>query len=459
MLPEDTLLDIFGFYQLDAMKHAMEWSATLLLEVQRPWKWHRIAHVCRKWRHVLSMSPRRLDLRILCEYGAPIESILGSWPTLPLVVRYEDPKSKSLPDNVIVALRRPHRICEIGIVLRRSVIRSIAEAIQEPFQALEIIRITVENATGPPLLVREAFLGGSAPRLREIRLDGIAFPFPAIRQVLLSTNNLVDLHLPNIPNDAYFSPDDLVTGLSTLVQLKQLTIGFHSPASCPPPSTMCPPLQRTTLPSLISLDFHGATEYLEEFVSRIDVPALCTIVIKLFNQIFFDIPQFCRFIPRVNALASPDTLFITHCMQSVYFIFRWMESRNDIYLETQCGRLDWQLSFVTQISSQLSLLSSVRILTITKNNGFPTGEEDVDSTQWLELFQPFTHVTQVRVSAKELGPAIARALVSEGTTTEILPELTKLELSGDDGASSVGKAVEQFVATRRLSGRAIEARY
>jgi hypothetical protein len=163
---------------------------------------------------------------------------------------------------------------------------SVAKAIQGPCQALESIRIAVNNATGPSILVRDAFLGGSAPHLREIELDGISYSFPEIRQVLLSTDNLVELHLRKIPNDAYFSPDELVAGLSTLVQLTRLTVGFYSPASSPPSSMTRSPRQRTTLPSLTSLDFHGASEYLEEFMARIDLPSLCKFTIWLFNDIF-----------------------------------------------------------------------------------------------------------------------------------------------------------------------------
>lgn len=76
---------------------------------------------------------------------------------------------------------------------------SIVEAIQEPFQAANRIRITVEDAPGPPLadLVCNAFFSGSAPRLRGIRLDSIAFPSPAL---LLSTNDLVELCLSNVPH-------------------------------------------------------------------------------------------------------------------------------------------------------------------------------------------------------------------------------------------------------------------
>ncbi|KAH9984127.1 hypothetical protein BJV77DRAFT_217164 [Russula vinacea] len=107
MLSEDTLLDVFDFYRLDAMKQSLE----------RPWKWHRLAHVCRRWRCVMTLSPRRLGLQILCGSGAPIESILDSWPTLPLVVRYKGPESQSLPNNIIVALRRTDRVCAIDLIL------------------------------------------------------------------------------------------------------------------------------------------------------------------------------------------------------------------------------------------------------------------------------------------------------------------------------------------------------
>jgi hypothetical protein len=419
------------------------------------WKWHRLAHVCRKWRHVISMSPRRLDLRILCKFGAPIESILDSWPTLPLFVRYNSPESKSLPENIIAALRRPDRVCEINLVLPSSLIGSFVEVIQEPFQALESIRVTFKDATGPPPLVRKAFLGGSAPHLREIKLDGIALPFPAIRQVLLSTNNLVDLHLANIPSDDHISPHDLVTGLSTLVQLKRLIVDFHSSASSPPP-IMTP--RRTTLPCLTFLEFHGASEYLEELVARIDLPALCQITIRLFYDILFEIPQFCRFIPRLNVLRSPTWVFVTLSTESVsvFFVQEGKPSNENYFLETSCRRLDWQLSFVTQILNQLSpLLSSVRSLSIKKGYDFLTGEEDVDPIQWLELFQSFANVTQIHVWVKKLVPGIVQSLVADDMTIEVLPELTKLRLSGYHKSPSVAKAAEQFIATRRLSGRTV----
>ena len=410
------------------------------------------------------MSPRRLDLRITCENEAPIESILRSWPTLPLVVRIDaSRKSKHMPRNVVVALRRPDRLCDINLDVTSSMAGPIVEVIQKPFRALESIRITVRNATGPSILVRNAFLGGSAPHLREIELDGIIFPFSAIRQVLLSTSNLVELHLSKIPNDVYFSPHDLVTALSTLVQLKRLTVGFHSPASRPPSSMTYPRHQRAFLPSLAFLDFHGTSEYLEQFVAQIDFPVLTKILINLFNDIFFEIPHFCEFITRLNTPGSPTSARVILYSKFVQASF-FHEANPDIEwysLETSCIPLDWQLSFVTQITSQLSpLLSSVHELTISAGSepslGVPTGEGDVDLIQWLELFQPFTHVAKVTVWEKQFVPGIVRALLMEDLAPGVLPELTKLRLYGYPSIPSVAKAAEQFAATRRLSGRTVD---
>ena len=447
VLPEEVLLEVFDFYRLDAMEQSQG----------RPWKWHRLAHVCRTWRYVISTSPRRLGLRILCEFGAPsIGSILASWPTLPLVAKFkESRKTKHIPRNVMVALRRPERLCEIDLHVTSSMLASIVKATQKPCQALESIRITVEDPAGPSILVHSAFLGGSAPHLREIKLDGVSFSFPLMRQVFLSAKNLVELYLVNIPNDVYFSPNDFVTGLSTLVQLKQLTVDFNFPASPPPPSMTRPPPQRTTLPSLTFLFFHGASGYLEEFAARIDSPSLCQIAIKPFNDTIFEIPQISQFILRLNVLKSLTRAIVRHTMDFVCILF--IPEKNGLdencLFGTWCRGL-WELSFVTRILNQLSpLLSGIHSLYI-KTDEFPTGEEDVDPTRWLEFFQPFTHVTQVYVW-ENLVPSIVQALVADDMTAEVLPELTTLQLGSFRRIPSVAKAAERFVAARRLTGRTI----
>ncbi len=445
MLSEDILIEIFDFYRQDAMMQSEG----------MPWKWHHLAHVCRKWRHVISMSPRRLDLRVLFHNRTPIE-ILHVWPTLPLVLSFKATRESYLmPRNITAALRHPNRLWKVELNVTSSMTESVAEMIQKPCQALESISITVGDATGASIPVRSIFefLGGSAPHLEEIKLDGIFYPFPKIRQVLLSANNLVELSLFKIPNAAYFSPDDLVTGLSTLVRLKSLSVGFYSPASCPSPNSTHLSPQRTILPSLTSLDFRGTSEYLEEFVARINTPALCKITIRIFKQIFFEIPQLCQFIFHPNSLGSPTWVIVTLSAESVGVLFT-LNGDNHCDIRTSHRQLDWQLSFVADISSQLALLLfGVRSLIIQKGDELPS-RENVDSTEWLEFFRPFTHVTLVRVSEELLVPSIVQALVTEDMAT-VLPELFSLHLEGYSGIPPVVEAVEQFVAMRRSSGHTV----
>ena len=127
----------------------------------------------------------------------------------------------------------------------------------------------------------------------------------------------------------------------------------------------------------------------------------------------------------------------------------------DCSFETLCERLDWQLSFVSGFSSQLSpLLKSVSKLYIFGDDRMPSGE-DMDSTQWLELFQPFTRVRDLGVSG-QFVPDIVQALVTEDMAAGVLPELAQLFVTRMGEAreqAAVVEATEQFVASRKLSGR------
>jgi hypothetical protein len=133
----------------------------------------------------------------------------------------------------------------------------------------------------------------------------------------------------------------------------------------------------------------------------------------VFNDILFEIQLFSQLISRLNALCSPTQVFVTHSAENVsVYLFQEGETSNaSCLLRTSCRRLDWQLFFATRISSQLApLLSRVRYLVIHKDHKLSAVEEDVDSTQWLELFQPFTHVTQVHISEMQIVPGIVQAL-------------------------------------------------
>ncbi|KAI9513399.1 hypothetical protein F5148DRAFT_3576 [Russula earlei] len=451
VLPEDTLLEIFDFYRLDAIDNSRG----------RPWKWHRLAHVCRKWRHVVSVSPLRLGLKIYCKSRVPIKPILDLWPTLPLVVRFKGPESKALHKNFLVALRRPDRVREIDLILSSSIVPSTE--IQESFLALERIKLKSCYNFGTPVLTK--FLGGSAPRLTSIEVDGVAIPFPALRKVLLSTNNLVRLQLDNITSAGYFSPEAIVTVLShpALVRLSMLHFHFHSFALPKISSRASHPfLERATLPSLTDLRFRGTHDYLEEFVSRIDTPALVNAAISFDNQLIFETQQLCNFIYRMGKLNSLRDVVVALFSYGVTIdLFQPADrerQRWECMFGMRCKGLDWQLSFATQILGRLSPhfsgVSRLKVIT-GEYSGELAGEEDLDLTQWLEIFQAVPRIVSLDV-AERFVPGVVHALVTEGpaTATGTFPRVLTLRLRGYK-SSSVRKEVEDFVAARKLSGHGI----
>jgi hypothetical protein len=211
--------------------------------------------------------------------------MLHIWPPLPILVRSH---GYGAGDNIIAALEHRDRVRRINITLG-SELERFATVMQESFPALAHLDL-FSNKPTPAL--PDTFLGGSAPHLRTLSLWGI--PFPGLPKLLLTTNDLVQLHLYSIPHTGYFSPETIVAALSSLTSLQFLCIRFASPASRPPQSTRRPPPQtRAVLPSLISLEFLGVSEYLEGLVTLIDVDALqfLHVDITFFNQLIFGFRQ------------------------------------------------------------------------------------------------------------------------------------------------------------------------
>jgi hypothetical protein len=221
-----------------------------------------------------------------------------------------------------------------------------------------------------------------------------------------------------------------------------------------------PPLERSTCPSIISLGFYGASEYLEAFVARAHMPALTIMKIRFFNQLIFEIPQLYIFTSRVRH-RSFHHVEIEYFKDSVYIWFNREGSRGHglegctLKLIIPCRQLDWQLSFTTEIFNQIpNLISDVNLLQIY-NFEMPAGREGVDPAQWLELFQPLPSLSEIRVVAEELLLDVVHALVNEDMATGVLPGLTSLHLRGYRKSPSAKHAVERFIAARKLANRNI----
>ena len=130
--------------------------------------------VCCRWRCIVFASPRRLNLKLYCTQRRLFNSnTLDIWPALPIIIYARDIRFTDDVTNVIAALRHRDRLCKIYYDLIQDCVLEEFAAIDEPFPALTSLRLTTFREHVPVL--PDSFLGGSAPQLRSLYLEGIPF--------------------------------------------------------------------------------------------------------------------------------------------------------------------------------------------------------------------------------------------------------------------------------------------
>ena len=447
-IPGLVLLEVFDIY----LRYAFEREG-----------WRALVHVCQKWRNIVFGSPHRLHLQLFCTARTPVRKTLDVWPLLPIVVLGSE-LEKCGGDNIIAALEHTDRIYKLIFdFFVVSILRweKVLAAMLQPFPALTHLVLYLIFESAP--VVPASFLGGYAPQLQTLELQGISFP--GLPKLLLSTTHLRSLCLRDIPPSGYISPKAMVTSLSLLTRLENLEIRFMSPQSRPDRRTRRPPpLTRTLLPVLTTLQFQGVSEYLEDLVVQIDTPLLKRLSITFSHQLIFDTPQVTQFIDRtprlkLKAHAGAEAHLAFSDWQVEVKLPRW-ELGTKLGFAISCRQLDWQLSSVAQICSSSfpqSLISPVEYLVIKRGLPDLHWQDDVENSQWLEVLQPFTAVKQLYLSREIVShfAPVLKELVEEGATEVLLPALQILSLGEPLPSGPVKKIIEQFVAARQLASHPI----
>jgi hypothetical protein len=359
-------------------------------------------------------------------------------------------------DDIIAVLKRSDRVCQINLSgLGLSSTQKVLAAMQQTFPGLTDLRLE-----GMPTAVPDSFLGGSAPRLRKLWLGRILSPFPSLPKLLLSATDLVELQLCDIHYSWSFSLEAMATALSTLTNLRFLSLKarfvfsrFH-----PNGEGRRPPSTRSLLPVLNTLMFVGASKYFDDLVVHIDAPRLNNLDIILFKQNALNTPQFIQFTSCIPML---ETLKKAHVAFQVDGAGVKLSSQSSGYGELKvkipCKTLDEQISSLQQVfTSCLPPLSMPEDLYIYEyENIYPQIDwlDDIENTRWLELLPPFPAVKNLYLS-KEIASRIAPALqeLVGGTTTEVLPILQNIFL---EGLQQWGPVPEGIITARQLSGRPI----
>jgi hypothetical protein len=361
--------------------------------------------------------------------------------------------SSSGTDNLIAALEQSNRVCKVSLsAFVDWQLEKVLDLMQVPFPELTDLNLYTSRTTVP--VIPDSFLDGFAPRLRNVTLSGI--PFPGLPNLLFSATHLVQLLLFNIPHTGYFSPEAIVALLSVSSSLETLTLQFPSPQSYPHWETRRPPpSRRSVIPALISFNFKGVTEYLEDLVIFIDAPQLDDMRIHFFNQIDFDTPRLAQFINRTPKLWKPNAI-VRFDDYSARVEFR--PGLGYLEIRISCRELDWQFSSIEQVcNSSLYPLSTAEALCIDHRYWRPIWRNDViENTVWLRLLSPFTAAKDLYLF-KEFAPGIAAALqeLIGGRITEVLPSLQKIYVEGLEPSGPFQENIGRFIAARQLSDHTI----
>ena len=447
-LVDDLLLEIFDLHREEI---------TCRYTVKSAWDWTTLAHVCRRWRAIILASPCRLHLRVVCGPRTPVKTSLDIWPpsfSLAIICSPFHTVDKKGEDNLAAALEHRDRISDIHIVdPKGSSVQRLVVAMQEPLPALTTLYIG--SLFQGRLVLPDTFLGGYAPRLRSLTLHHVSFlAFPIF---VLRATHIVTLRLFEIPPSEYksISPVVMAISLAALPYLGTLSIEFHDAPTSPIPITPSPPT-RIVLPSLTDFQFNGVTEYLEVLISRIDTPLLNELKITFSMGLNFHTPQLHQFIGRTQGLRS---LNYARVKFFDYLIKVNLGSPTRFELEMACGTPERQLSSLTQICNvHFPFLSQVDRLDISWASGLELEHmNEVDPSQWLELFRSFSGVRSLYVSETP-EPLVAAALgrLTGERTMEVLPALKIISLDELKPSGSARDAMGLFIAARQLSDHPVD---
>ncbi|KAI0302590.1 hypothetical protein BC826DRAFT_422311 [Russula brevipes] len=451
-LPDDALLQIFGFFA----DESFGW-------------WHTLVHVCQRWRSIVFAFPRHLNLRLHCTEKTPVRESLDVWPALPIVVMISDYRSDELRrlavdgvDNIIAALERKDRVCKIDLEsLSRSVAEGFVAEMQEPFPELSCLLFGFWDGEAA-LTLPDSFLGGSAPHLREFSLFDM-IRYPALQELLLSARGIVTLRLEGIH---YISPAEMVTSLSTLTSLQEFSLSSIESHL----GQASPPVTRTILPTLTSLQFAFDSEYVEDFVARVDTPSLQRIEILFFTWHPVEVSQFRLFIHRTvrfNALTKADVVFQDDNDKVKLLLFPATRPGGDTMLQMELALACYPPSSLTQLfRSTFPSLSTVESLDAYEDEDFsslhgeyshpaPPFVESMEIAEWAGFLHVFTAVKELRLSKKR-AHCVARDLKGHPgqRAVDVLPALQTIFLE-PELPEPVLEAIGKFVAARERFGHPV----
>ncbi|KAH9039817.1 hypothetical protein EDB85DRAFT_1927916 [Lactarius pseudohatsudake] len=440
-LPGDVLLEIF-----DAYRQLHEYQP----DYEKLWNsrdgWFKLAHVCRNWRHIVLLSPSRLQVHLLFNpRRSPTDPVLRRLPLFPILVDYRTGPWTDKEERLALAAIK-HRSRVRGIVVQRPCFAKLLKALGRPFPKLERLEIS------PPyihhvLVLPTTFLSGSAPSLRRLTLRGVFVP-ECLSLLLSSATGLVELSLTLVIAYGALPEASLIANLQRMSCLRRLelkAITGETPnlniIPYPPP----PPACVGALSKLTDLILVGHESYLQVLVGDLAAPSLQHLDVEIKAP-----PSHISFVPRLCKLIRD-----ARCQFIATFGF---------YAET-CPKSGHARPFRIAIPQPVSWeeigimlsepLSTVEELVVDwEPSRFP---QHMDHVQW--------RVKTVQV-ASQVAFDVARSFQLGDQDPALFPALEQVEVplnhylppivSEDPIMDSILDAFEPFVAARKQVGRPVK---
>ena len=425
--------------------------------------WHKIAHVCQRWRNLVLGSAYYLDVCLLCTYGTPIADILAHSPPLPLAIDYHfdvlHPRSYPTTENeegAIQALKqrdRVRRVTRVRLQMPITSLQKLIVAIDEEYPILEYLIITrtcefVGNDT--TVIFPKTF---QAPKLRHLTIPSAAIPISS--RLLPTAAGMVRLCLRIVHPSTYLQPNTLLQWLSFMPQLETLILSAASTLGVEEQLMHTPIMTPVTLLNLYRFTFSGADAYLEAFLRRITSPHLKKLDID-FNKSQYSVPYLLQFINATETLRF-DGAKVMFTTGNVCVTFYLRGETNTYAISIAVWVHESQLSSMAQILTLLSQsFAVVEHLTLgldTEGHFLSEAQSEVDRTEWRKLLRSFGNVKTLWIDNR-LVEGLSRCLqLDDGEfCLKLLPDLQELTYYG---GGNTGDGFTSFIDARQNAGRPI----
>jgi hypothetical protein len=459
ILDDDSLLHVFYLYRPFLLGEDEDETARLF-GGKRNWAhgrwWYKLAHVCQRWRNAILGSAPYLGVSLVCSNGIPVSDMLAHSPPLPLVIEYNGTATED-EEGAILALTQRDRVRLVRLGMAVANLQKIIATMDEEYPILEYLILMPPPGDKTTILKLPETL--QAPHLRHLTLIDWALPIGS--RFLTTAVGLVTFCLVMNDPSIYFHPNALLHSLSCMPQLEMLAVFCIAGSN----REMEGQLMQTsvtapvTLPDLQFFRFSGVSADLEALIHRISAPRLESIQIIFFNQQMFSIPRLVQFMNTTENLRFDTAKFSFN--EGGVWVDVYPRGEAEMYalsIRVFCEDLDWQVSFVAQISHSLRQMSSaVEHLTLGHKGHRRSSEEHdaVDPTEWHKLLRPFSNVKTLHIGSG-LVEQLSRCLELEDEdrelSLELLPGLQELTYSA---SGNVGDAFALLISARQNSGRPI----